>query len=254
MRKILVNDRVAMGSVVAPLAAKKIRAAIRQSGQARLVVATGASQFEVLDQLTKEEDVDWSKVEAFHLDEYVGISDQHPASFCRYLRERFADRVPLRKFHYLPGDVDPAETIRNVGKRLLEAPIDVALVGIGENGHLAFNDPPADFVTEQPYILVDLDEPCRRQQVGEGWFESLDDVPKQAISMSIRQIMKCRAIFCSVPDSQKASAVRNTLEENISPTVPASILRQHDDVTLTIDQASASALSTSAIESLERLS
>jgi glucosamine-6-phosphate deaminase len=216
-----------------------------------LIIATGSSQFEVLEALAARTDVDWSVVTGFHLDEYIGISSDHPASFCRYLRERFVSKVPIGQFHYLDGLGDARETIGSVGAKLTAAPIDVALVGIGENGHLAFNDPPADFQTDDPYLVVELDEPCRMQQVGEGWFAGLDDVPKQAISMSIRQIMRTGKIYCSVPDERKAAAVRATLEDAISPEVPASILRRHDRVVLVIDRAAASRLSPATLETVE---
>ena len=251
MRVILTPNRAEMGAWVAEQAAKDLRAAIAANGQARLVVATGASQFQVLENLTAREDIDWSVVTGFHLDEYIGISQQHPASFCRYLRERFVSKVPLREFHYLDGEADPAVTAASVGAKLSEAPIDVALVGIGENSHLAFNDPPANFETETPYLIVDLDEKCRAQQVGEGWFPTMADVPQQALTMSIRQIMKTRTIYCSVPDSQKAPAVQATLEGPITPEVPASILREHPNATLIIDEASAAKLSEATRKSLE---
>src|SRR6056297_133507 len=188
MRTILTPDTETMGRWVAKHAAADLREAIEQHDNANLIVATGASQFQVLANLVKEPDVDWSKVTGFHLDEYVGLDNTHGASFCRYLKERFVDQVPLADFHYLQGDADPKETIAQVGKLVAQRRVDLALVGIGENGHLAFNDPPADFETEEPYIIVELDEPCRLQQVGEGWFDSLADVPTQAISMSVRQI------------------------------------------------------------------
>jgi len=242
-----------MGRYVAQRAAETLARAIDARGRARLIVATGASQFEVLEHLVGK-DLDWNRVDGFHLDEYIGIGADHPASFCGYLKQRFVDRVPLGSFAYLPGDEDPRSVIARVGESLTAAPIDLALVGIGENGHLAFNDPPADFETESPYLIVDLDEACRRQQVGEGWFATMDDVPRQAISMSIRQILKTGTIFCSVPDSQKATAVRRTLKEPIDPSIPASILRDHDDTTLVIDQASAAELSAETLESTERLS
>ncbi|MCG8652414.1 MAG: 6-phosphogluconolactonase, partial [Pirellulales bacterium] len=184
MRTILTADRTVMGRWVAAAAAETLRAAIAARGQANLVVATGSSQFEVLAELVQQDGIDWSRVHGFHLDEYVGITTEHPASFCKYLKERFVDHVPLASFEYLRGDEDPALTIGRAGERLAQSPIDLALVGIGENGHLAFNDPPADFETEQPYLLVELDEPCRLQQVGEGWFASLVEVPTHAISMS----------------------------------------------------------------------
>lgn len=240
-----------MGSWVAEHAAADLRQAIESTGQARLIIATGSSQFEVLEALAARTDVDWGAVTGFHLDEYIGISSTHPASFCRYLRERFVSKLPLKAFHYLDGEGDPRQTIATVGAMLTAQPIDVALVGIGENGHLAFNDPPADFETDEPYIRVELDHPCRMQQVGEGWFAGLDDVPTHAISMSIRQIMRTRKIYCSVPDERKAAAVRATLEDEISPQVPASILRNHAQVTLIIDQAAASLLSPATQTSLE---
>lgn len=245
MQTIITADSQEMGRIAAERAGEDLRAAIAERGRANLVVATGASQFNVLSQLVAQNDIDWSKVHGFHLDEYIGLSIQHPASFCRYLKERFVDHVPLAEFHYLCGDDDPQETIARVGGLLRQSPTDVAMVGIGENGHLAFNDPPADFDTEEPYIVVELDEPCRLQQVGEGWFEGLDDVPTHAISMSVQQILKSAKIYCSVPDERKADAVRRTLEDPVSPQIPASILRQHQGVTLIIDEAAASKLSDS---------
>lgn len=253
MRTILTSDRAAMGRWVAEHAANDLRNAIRDHGSANLVVATGASQFEVLGELVRQPDVDWSLVHGFHLDEYVGLSGDHGASFCRYLKERFVDHVPLAAFHYLHGDADPTETIGRVGSLLARTRIDLALVGIGENGHLAFNDPPADFATIEPYLIVELDEPCRMQQVGEGWFASLDDVPTHAISMSVQQILKSAKIYCSVPDLRKAEAVRNTLEGPVTPEVPASILRTHPATTLVIDEAAAAELKDETIRSLERV-
>ena len=252
MKIVLTPDRQSLGTYVGAKAAAVLRYAIETRGQARLIVATGASQFEVLENLVGHE-LPWDKVAAFHLDEYIGIDADHPASFCGYLKQRFVDRVPLGSFAYLPGDKDPKQVIRSVGAELTASPIDLALVGIGENGHLAFNDPPADFETEDPYLIVDLDEACRRQQVGEGWFDGMDDVPTQAISMSIKQILKTKCIFCSVPDKQKAPAVRRTLEDEISPNIPASVLRQHDDTTLIIDEASAAELSVATLNSVERI-
>ena len=242
-----------MGRWVAKAAAADLRQAIQAKGKANLVVATGSSQFEVLGELVKQPEIDWNRVHGFHLDEYVGISSQHPASFCKYLKERFVDHVPLASFEYLHGDQDPAETILRAGQLLADSPIDLALVGIGENGHLAFNDPPADFSTDQPYILVELDEPCRQQQVGEGWFGSLADVPTHAISMSVRQMMKAAKIYCSVPDRRKAAAVRATLEDDVSPEIPASILREHGQAILVIDAAAASELSESTLSAAERV-
>ena len=253
MKVIMTPDRAAMGEWVAKHAAAELREAIEARGAARLIIATGSSQFEVLECLSHRDDVDWSVVTGFHLDEYIGISPDHPASFCRYLRERFVSKLPLCAFHYLDGRGEAFDTIRRIGGLLTAAPIDVALVGIGENGHLAFNDPPADFVSEDPYLVVELDEQCRTQQVGEGWFPDLNAVPRQAISMSIRQIMKTNKIFCSVPDRRKAAAVRATLEDPISPQIPASILRQHQDVTIIIDREAATELSETTLSSVEEL-
>ncbi len=252
MRTILTSNPQAMGKWTAEHAAQDLREAISAHGEANLIVATGASQFEVLSQLVKQPEIDWTRVNGFHLDEYVGLSSDHGASFCGYLKQRFVDHVDLASFHYLRGDVDPVETIGSVGPLVQNSRIDLALVGIGENGHLAFNDPPADFETEDPYLLVELDEPCRMQQVGEGWFDSLADVPTHAISMSVRQILKAGKIYCSVPDERKAEAVRNTLEGPVSPQVPASILREHSATTLVIDEAAASKLSDEARTQLER--
>ncbi|MGI9472311.1 MAG: glucosamine-6-phosphate deaminase [Rubripirellula sp.] len=252
MHTILTASPEAMGRWVAQHAASDLRQAISQHGSANLVVATGASQFEVLGHLVKESGIDWSKVHGFHLDEYVGLSSDHKASFCGYLRERFADQVDLASFHYLRGDDEPTTTIARVGSLVRKARIDLALVGIGENGHLAFNDPPADFETEEPYLIVELDEPCRLQQVGEGWFPSLSDVPTHAISMSVRQILKAEKIYCSVPDERKAMAVQSTLEGPITPEVPASILREHPDTILVIDEAASAKLSSESKARLDR--
>ena len=236
------DNRDQMGRWVARHAAQRINNAIDRRGVARIVVATGSSQFEVLDHLCGRDDIEWSKVTGFHLDEYIGISPDHPASFARYLRERFVDRVPISKFHFLHGNRDVDETMISVGGLLSDSPIDVGLVGIGENGHLAFNDPPADFETTQPYLSVPLDEACRRQQVGEGWFEDLQAVPERAISMSIRQIMAIQTLFCSVPDARKATAVRASIMDEVSNLVPASILQNHPDTHIVLDKAAAAEL------------
>ena len=242
MRIVIAENAQQMGQYVAQQAATQLRQALDQYGTASLIVATGASQFEVLGNLVQQPDIDWSRITGFHLDEYVGLAPDHPASFCKYLQERFVSKVPLRAFHFLYGNSEIAETIQHIGDLLTQRTIDVALVGIGENGHLAFNDPPANFDTEQPYLIVDLDEACRQQQVGEGWFASLDDVPKHAISMSIRQILKSRTIYCSVPDERKSLAVQGSVEGPVSPLVPASILRQHPNTTLVIDRPASSKL------------
>jgi glucosamine-6-phosphate deaminase len=237
------DSKLELGRAAAERAAAAIAEAVARSRGARVIAATGASQFEFLDALTARVDVDWPRVEMFHLDEYVGVSDAHPASFRRYLRERIVERVHPHVFHFLAGDAaDPAAECRRVGALLARSPIDVAFVGIGENGHLAFNDPPADFETEEPYLVVELDEACRRQQMGEGWFATLDDVPRRAISMSIRQILKAREILCVVPDSRKARAVVECLEGQVSPLHPSSILQTHPATTVYLDRDSAALL------------
>lgn len=231
-----------MGPAAAELAGRHLRDAIAARGSANLILATGASQFEMLAALVAQP-VDFSKVTAFHLDEYVGLAESHPASFRKYLKERFVAKAPsLKEFHYINTEGDPTAECRRVGDILRRHPIDVACVGIGENAHLAFNDPPADFETTEPYIVVELDEACRRQQLGEGWFETLDAVPHRAVSMSIRQILASRCIICTVPDKRKARAVRDTLESQVSNMVPASILNTHDDCHLFLDEPAASML------------
>lgn len=235
-------DKNQLGAAAARQAAAAITEAIRLRGQARIIAATGASQFEFLQALTGHAEIDWSKVEMFHLDEYIGLPVTHPASFRKYLLERFIGPAGLTNYHLIDGQEDPAAVCQRLGGEIAAAPIDVAFVGIGENGHLAFNDPPADFETEEPYIVVNLDEACRRQQLGEGWFPTFDDVPKQAISMSVRQIMKAKEIVCVVPDARKAQAVKDCLEGEIAPVNPASILRQHDHAVIYLDSASAGLL------------
>jgi glucosamine-6-phosphate deaminase len=220
---------------------RPLRDAIRRretSGSSR----QPASQFDFLEALTAAPGIDWSRVEMFHLDEYVGLPLQHPASFRKYLLERLIGKTGLTRYHLLDGDGNAAGVAERVGRELSRAPVDVAFVGIGENGHLAFNDPPADFDTETPYLIVTLDEACRRQQVGEGWFSSIADVPSQAISMSVRQILKARQILCNVPDARKAHAVKVCVEGDVSPMAPASILRTHANTTLYLDRESASQL------------
>jgi glucosamine-6-phosphate deaminase len=232
------NDKRVLGAKAAEQAANTIRRAIQQRGNARIIAATGASQFEFLEALTALSGIDWPKVEMFHLDEYVGIPDSHPASFCRYLRERLIQKTGITNYHLLDGEDNPAEVIRIIGQALCSAPIDIAFVGIGENGHLAFNDPPADFTVDAPYLVVTLDEACRRQQMGEGWFATLKDVPEHAISMSVKQILKANEIIAIVPDARKANAVKACLEGEINPMAPASILRTHPNTTIYLDQHS----------------
>ena len=236
-------DRIALGKFAAERAVNILRQALLTKGSARLIVATGSSQFEVIDSLIQSPEIDWSRVDGFHLDEYIGLGIEHPASFCGYLKKRFVDRVPLRSFHYLDGLGDPKQVCEVASRLIQAAPVDLALVGIGENGHLAFNDPPADFESTAGYHVVELDDACRRQQVGEGWFDKLDQVPVHAMSMTIRQIMASQAIVCSVPDRRKAPAVSDTIQVGVTPNVPASILQQHDKLTIVLDQGSASQLS-----------
>jgi glucosamine-6-phosphate deaminase len=234
------QTKAEMGRKAAFYGAGVIRSAIRDNGKANIILATGASQFEMLESLAAAADIDWSRVEAFHLDEYAGMSIEHPASFRKYLKERFVEKIPapIGAFHYINAEADLKAECGRLGAQIIECPIDVAFIGIGENGHLAFNDPPADFVTTAPYIVVELDEACRAQQLGEGWFPSMDAVPKHAISMSIRQIMDSRVIVCSVPDARKAVAVKNAVNGLVTPSVPASILQQHGCATLFLDDSS----------------
>ena len=232
-----------MGKAGAEKAARILKEAIEEKNEAIFVAATGASQFEFLENLTSIPSIDWSKTVMFHLDEYVGIPETHPASFRKYLKERLINKVHPGVVHLINGDAEDSESeCDRLGKIISQKEIDVAFVGIGENGHLAFNDPPADFDTEKPYLVVELDEASRRQQLGEGWFERLDDVPRRAISMSIKQIMKSKNIICIVPDSRKAQAVKDCLESNISSDRPASILRKHKNAFLFLDKDSAKLL------------
>jgi glucosamine-6-phosphate deaminase len=224
-------------------AALVIRDAIRDRGQARIIAATGTSQLQFLDVLTASAAIDWQSVEMFHLDEYVGMPASHPASFRKYLLERFIQKAGITRYHLLDGDGDPAEVTSRVGEEINAASIDVAFVGIGENGHLAFNDPPADFQTEAPFLIVELDDACRRQQVQEGWFASISEVPTHAISMSICQILKAREIIAMVPEARKAKAVKACLEGAISPEAPASALQKHPNVTVYLDPQSSELLS-----------
>jgi glucosamine-6-phosphate deaminase len=240
----IMPDKAQMGKAAAAAGAEHIRWAIAERGHSNIIVATGASQFEMLGELVQQPNINWNRVTGFHLDEYVGLPIDHPASFRGYLWQRFVSKLPLplRAFHFLDGEVDPEAECNRVAEIIRRHPIDVAFVGIGENGHLAFNDPPADFDTEEPYLVVQLDDACRRQQLGEGWFPTFDDVPKQAISMSVRQIMKSGAIICTVPDERKAEAVRSSVEGQMTPQVPASILQRHERCTLFLDKPAASML------------
>jgi glucosamine-6-phosphate deaminase len=237
------NDRVALSREAAEQAAAAIRRAIAERGSARIIAATAASQLEFLDALTKAPGIDWSRVEAFHLDEYIGLPISHPGSFRKMLLEQLVKKTGIVRYHLLDGDAaDPSQVVSRVGKQLASLPVDIAFLGIGENGHIAFNDPPADFHTEEPYIIVNLDEACRRQQVGEAWFADISQVPKQAISMSVCQILKAKEILAVVPGPRKAQAVKACFESAISPVAPASILRTHSKATVYLDKDSASLL------------
>ena len=233
---------LALGRHAAADAVSAILDAVAARGAARIIAATGASQFHFLEQLTTMPGIPWDSVELFHLDEYLGLADTHPASFRRYLQERLIAPTGIRRTHLIDGEGDPELVCQSIGREISAAPIDVAFVGIGENGHLAFNDPPADFETREPYLVVTLDEACRRQQVGEGWFGSLEQVPTQAISMSVHQILASRRILCIVPDRRKAAAVAASVNGPVTPLVPASILQTHADAVLFADRDSASLL------------
>lgn len=237
------TTKAELGQAAARDAAAIISHAIAERNSAYVIAATGTSQFEFLDALTLEP-IDWRKVTFFHLDEYADLPESHPASFRRYLRERIVSRVHPLAFHFIDGEADDVhDECRRVGQLITRQTVDVAFVGIGENGHLAFNDPPADFDTDEPYIVVDLDDACRQQQVGEGWFKSIDEVPAQAISMSIKQILRSLEILCIVPDRRKAEAVKAAVELNVNPMHPASILQMHERVRLYLDRDSSALLS-----------
>ena len=237
------DDKISLGNAAAEQAAAAIRGAIRERGKARIIAATAASQLEFLTALTQAPGIAWSQVEAFHLDEYIGLAITHPGSFRKMLMEQLVAKTGIPRYHLLEGDAeDPARAVGQVSQELASAAIDVAFLGIGENGHIAFNDPPADFDTEEPYIIVTLDQVCRRQQVGEAWFHDISQVPERAISMSPRQILKAKEILAVVPDQRKAAAVKACCEGEISPMAPASILRRHPNATVYLDKHSASLL------------
>jgi len=248
MRIEVFPTKIALGHAAANDAADAMREAIAQRGEARIIAATGASQFQFLEALTAIEGIEWDKVEMFHLDEYVGLSEEAPASFCRYLRQRLIDKVGLKRYHLLDGTREPSALIAEVTAELRKAPIDVAFAGVGENGHLAFNDPPADFDTTEAYMVVQLDEACRRQQLGEGWFPTFDDVPREAISMTVHQLMAAKKVLVMVPDARKANAVQACFAGGVSPLAPASILQKHPRATVYLDKDSASLLSAGVIE------
>lgn len=237
--KIIVSETSRdLGKNAAKLASEYLNDLIAKKGYARIVVSTGASQFETFEALIAS-DIDWSKVEMFHLDEYADIPESHPASFRKYLKERFVSKVNLYGANFVDGS---KEGITGISKKLLEKPVDLGLIGIGENGHIAFNDPPADFETKEAYILVNLNDTCKKQQVGEGWFAALEDVPEQAVSMSVYQIMQCKKIVSVVPHSVKAKAVADTLNSGVTSMIPATMLKNHEDWTLLLDKDSAALL------------
>lgn len=242
MKVFVCRDPESLGEIAARTAAEAIRHSIDVKGMATIVLATGSSQFSTLAHLVAEPGISWDRVTMFHLDEYLGLSENHPASFRKYLRERFISKVPVKTCHLINGEANGQSECERLNRLISGLEVDVALIGIGENGHLAFNDPPADFETELPYIIVHLDDQCRKQQVGEGWFRLLADVPQQAVSMSINQILKSKVIVCSVPDERKADAVRNCLEQEVNNRFPATILRHHPKCFLYLDPYSASKL------------
>lgn len=245
MQVNVLPSKTEAGSAAAKHAANSLLRVLAKSNTVRIIAATGASQLDFLQFLTATPGIDWNRVEMFHLDEYIGLPDSHPASFRKYLMERFIRKTGIRRYHLLDGEQNPVDVVAAVGKALQSAPIDIAFVGIGENGHLAFNDPPADFDIDEPYLIVELDEACRSQQVNEGWFKSISEVPARAISMSVKQILKSQEIIAIVPGAQKALAVKACLEGEISPLAPASILRTHPNTTTYLDTESASLLTES---------
>lgn len=252
LKKATIDVRVyatktALGAAAAEYVVERINHAILMRGQARVIFATGASQYEFLAALVQlKESVDWKHVTAFHLDEYIGLPDTHPASFRRYLRERLFNLLPFRTVHLLDGTAENAKAeAERYATLLASGPIDLACVGIGENAHLAFNDPPADFETRRLVHVVMLDEACRRQQVGEGHFPSFEDVPKQALSLTVPAILQADAISCVVPDARKAAAVQCALEGPIVPACPASALQKHSRTTVFLDTDSAAGLTRS---------
>jgi len=236
-----------LGIAAANFCEKVINEGISKNGTARIVLSTGASQFDTIRNLVQAK-VDWSKVEMFHLDEYMGIPESHPASFRRYLKERFLDCVNIGKAYFVDGEGDVENKIEALSLKLLEKQVDLALVGIGENAHIAFNDPPADFDTRKPYIVVKLDDACKKQQVREGWFAKPEDVPDYAVSMSVHRIMQCRVILSCVPYKIKAAAIKKTLESDVTNMIPATLLKTHPDWHLYLDMDSASLLSRELIE------
>ena len=244
------DDKVSLGNSAATQAATAIRSAIADRGRARIIAASAASQLQFLAALTAISGIPWNQVELFHLDEYIGLPMTHPASFCKFLQEHLIAITGIDNYHLLDGSRDPAEVIREASSAIAAAPIDIAFVGIGENGHLAFNDPPADFETDDPFLTVALDHACRMQQVGEGWFTDLSAVPTHAISMSVRQVLAAREILAVVPDARKAQAIKACFDGPISPMAPASILRKHPNATIYLDRQSSALLTPATLSAL----
>ena len=230
-----------LGKSAAKHVAQVLKDCIAEKGSARIVLSTGASQFDTIKALVEEPGIKWECVEMFHLDEYVDLPITHVASFRKYLQERFVDKVgTLKAVHFVDGT---KECISKLTEEIRKSPIDIGLIGIGENGHIAFNDPPADFGTKEAYIIVNLDERCKKQQMGEGWFATIDDVPKQAVSMTCYQIMQCERIVSCVPYKVKAEAVENTLKaKDTTNIIPATLLKTHPDFILYVDEDSASGI------------
>lgn len=235
------TDSAELGKEAAKLSAEIIKKAIDRKGKARIILSTGASQFDVLKSLI-ETDVDWSKVEMFHLDEYQGLPESHQASFRKYLKERFISHINLGRAYLVNGEGEVKKSIAELTNEIRKEPIDLGLIGIGQNAHIAFNDPPADFYTEEAYIVVNLDEACKRQQVSEGWFGTVEEVPKQAISMTVFQIMQCKNIISCVPSKAKAKAIKDMMDNPVTNLIPATILKMHNSMTLFLDEESASLL------------
>jgi glucosamine-6-phosphate deaminase len=237
-------DRVAAGEAAAQAAANAMLKLLKERELIAVIFATGASQLDMLSALTAIPDLPWERILGFHLDEYIGISPDHPASFRRYLRERLTSKVKMKEFFEVNGSAsDPPQTIQQYAEKLRAADPQLCLLGIGENGHLAFNDPPvADFNDPLDVKIVQLDEACQNQQVAEGWFESVDKVPEEAITLTIPALMRVPRLIVSVPGSRKAEIVRRSLEEPISTQCPATILRTHPNVTVYLDVDSAAEL------------
>jgi len=241
MRITISKNAEELGSEAAKAISEQLNRAVKKNGEARMVVSTGSSQFEMFQSLGRE-NIDWSRVEVFHLDEYIGLPITHIASFRKYLYERFINFVPVKKFHGVDVESDISQTIQNLTSEIRKKPVDLGLIGIGVNGHIAFNDPPADFDTREAYIEVKLDDQCKMQQVSEGWFKTITDVPDRALSMSVWQIMQCKSIISIVPHQVKADAVFKTFTSKLTNTVPATMLKQHNDFHLFLDQNSASGI------------